>query len=454
MPAERCPRCGTARTAGRCACGAPSATEQTALLPPLDGGPPLVRPYVAVTPVVEAADSSVDPFATRIAPAVHPITAPPVQPIVAAPQAPSRPPVQPLVNSPAPQAPAPPVQQVPPRPMAPPPPPAQPPAVPQAASPFGPPPAQSAPAAAETQLLPPVSGRFVPTPPPEAPTQLALGRVTPTQLPPQFSPQVPPQFPAQVSPQAGPPPLEVQPPGAAEATQLITLDGAEEWSAQRGEDLGMFTFRDESATAALSRSERRELRQQSADRRRLVIAGGAVGLAALGASLAMLLSSSPAPVDNALPAPTGPAPTSPADPSPSQAPSSESAASPSASSASPSRTSARPTQATTKAAAPPAQTSAAPPSSAAPSSAAPSSSAPPAVLKRGDSGPEVVKMQRLLMAAYCNNIGPLDSEPNFGYWTESTLARFQRSHKIKGEDNVYGPNTRIALEAAAANPDC
>ncbi|MFE1319373.1 hypothetical protein [Kitasatospora phosalacinea] len=512
MPAERCPRCGTARTAGSCACNATSPVEDTAVLPHLEG-PPLVRPYVAGAAVVEPGDPAGDPFATRVGqPPVQPLApqpavpqpaaaAPVAVPPVAVPTAAARPPaVQPITGPPT---------------TAGPPPPGRPPHVPQAASPFGPPqnvppqnvppqpavPAQPHPDAAATQLLPPVPpqhlppqngtpkgapGRFVPIPPPgQRPGQVPAAEQT---MPLTLGPVVAPPPPSPIA--ASYPPVTAGPSGAGEvdATQLIDLDGYdpahdapsdrharpgdqppyedEQWDAAPGPDLGMFTFREDDADGPVSRADRRERRRQSADRRRLVIAGGAVGVTALGASLAMLLSSSPAKVDNALPAPTGPAVSSPAEVSPDPtgpAPTAESSAPAAEESPSPTRTTARPTQAvTTKAAAAP--TAEAPPAPSTPT--APSApAAAGTVLKFGDTGPEVTQMQQALMAYRCNRIGPLtmdrtrNNQPGFGDWTRQVLEGVQEDLFGEGkprqyQDGVYDAATQTALAQTPRSPDC
>ncbi|WP_033218222.1 hypothetical protein [Kitasatospora phosalacinea] len=502
MPAERCPRCGTPRTAGSCGCHAVSPVEETAVLPHLEG-PPLVRPYVAGASVVEPGDPALDPFATRSAP-------PPVQPIAASPQGLPQPPAAgPPVAVPTTAARPPAVQPITAPPAAPatpppPPPPDRAPHVPQAASPFGPP--QPEPDAAATQLLPPVPqqqqstpqqstpqqtppqgapGRFVPIPPPgpaRGPGQVPAAEQT---MPLTLGPVVAPPPPSPVS--AAYPPVAPAPAGpeALEATRVLKLDGhgprhdsgdahGEEASPRQAAaptaDLGMFTFREDGAEGPVSRADRRERRRQSADRRRLVIAGGAVGVTALGASLAMLLSSSPAKVDNALPAPTGPAVSSPAEVSPSPtapAPATEtSAPAQPTGSASPTRTTARPTQAvTSKAAAAP--TGEAPPAPSTP--AAPSTTAQPSasgkVLKFGDTGPEVTQMQQALMAYRCDRIGPLtidrtrSGQQGFGDWTRQVLSGVQ--HDLFGDakprpyqDGVYDAATQAALAQTPRGASC
>ncbi|MFJ1758096.1 hypothetical protein [Kitasatospora sp. NPDC088134] len=445
MPAERCPRCGTARTAGRCACDAASPVEDTAVLPLLDG-PQLVRPYVAGASVVEPGDPAADPFATRVGP-------PPGPP-------PAAPPVQPIVPS---------------GPFAAPPPPGRPPHVPQAASPFGPPQAQAPqaphqqpqsqppqPDAAATQLLPPVppQGPGAPAGPGGAPdAPFALGRVV-----------VPPQSAApavEVLRPAGPvepAPHLFRPEPAGPATRLLPPVPA--GPAEPGPppaDLGMFTFREEEAEGPVSRADRRERRKQSADRKRLVIAGGAVGVTALGASLAMLLSSSPTKVDNALPAPTGPAVSSPVQVTPDPSATSVAPA-PSTPPPSPSRTTARPTQAVSK----PAVAPSPPPAPSSPAAPSPSPSAAPTagrVLKFGDTGPEVTAMQQKIMTYWCNRIGPLtmdttrSGQPGFGDWTRQRLSDLQHDlfdgakPAVQYKDGVYDAVTQLALLQTPQSPN-
>ncbi len=496
MPAERCPRCGTARAAGGCACQAVSPVEETAVLPHLEG-PPLVRPYVAGASVVEPGDPARDPFAARGA-------QPPVQPVATVPPVPAPPRSGPPVAVPTSAAQPPAVQPITgPPPSAGPPPPGRPPHVPQAASPFGPPQPTAAPApqqpqpqpdAAATQLLPPVPPQqSQQSQQQQAPHSGAPGRFVPIPPPGQGAAQVPvaeQTMPLTLGPVAGPrqhpsPLAAAYPPVGAEqdgATQLIPLDlqgdgepddargghdgpGDGPWAAGAGADLGMFTFREDGAEGPVSRADRREQRRQSADRRRLVIAGGAVGVTALGATLAMLLSSSSTTVDKALPAPTGPAVSSPAEVSPSPtgtAPAAESSA-PAAESPSPTRTTARPTQSvTSKAVAPPTTEAPSPPSSPSASRTTTPPASAAATLRLNDTGPDVAQMQQLLMAVNCDRIGPLDSDRTssnqlgFGYWTQSVLASFQRKNRtLKGVDlGVYDPQTRSALQDAAQHTDC
>ncbi|OKJ10280.1 peptidoglycan-binding domain-containing protein [Kitasatospora sp. CB01950] len=411
MSADRCPRCGTAGPAGSCACAAVSPVEQTVVLPPLDG-PHLVRPYVAGTPVVGPGDPAGDPFATRIgSPSVQPITH---------------------------QLPVPEPQFTPPQP----------------AAPFAPPPATDRPDAAATQLLPPVPpqgapapGRFVQT---DRGVPFPLGRVAP-----------PPPNPIPQQPQPEPPTalLPPIPAGPEPATALLPPVPAARPPAT---DLGMFGFHDEESAAPVSRTERRSQRRRSADRKRLVIAGGAVGVTALAASLAMLLSSSPSSTDHALPAPTGPAVASTAESTPSAEASPDATASSAA--PSPTRSSARPSQTVvTQPAAAPVATAPATDSPSAPPTTQPPSSTPSRTLQRDDTGPDVVQLQRLLMTVGCNRIGDLtldrasNNQLGFGYWTENALATFQQQNRNKLKNitkGVYDPQTRALLESMAQNPNC
>ncbi|MFJ8441953.1 peptidoglycan-binding domain-containing protein [Kitasatospora griseola] len=444
MPADRCLSCGTVGPAGSCACHAFSPAEQTAVLPPLDG-PHLVRPYVAGTPVVEPGNPAADPFATRVGP-------PSVQPITA--QSPTdRPPFVPPQAS-APGAVPPPVPGLPPH-------------VPQAAGPFAPSqaPVPDLPDAA-TQLLPSVPpqgtaapGRFVQT---EQGVPFPLGRVVPPQPQPEPPTALIPPIPAGPEPATALiPPV---PAGPDPATMPIPpTRGAERPPA----DLGMFSFHDDESAAPVSRAELRSQRRRSADRKRLVIAGGAVGVTALAASLAMLLSSSPSTVDNALPAPSGPAVASSAEGTPSAPPSTEASpdASASANSPSPTRTSARPSPAATQPAAAPTTvpTSAPPrPTSATPSTQ-PSSSAPSVTLRLGDTGPDVVRLQQLLTAANCLPAGRLANDrtpsgpPGFGNRTRDAVILFQSRYIDRLGSITFGvddPKTQVLLETVAQNPDC
>ncbi|MFF0391403.1 peptidoglycan-binding protein [Kitasatospora sp. NPDC004615] len=441
MPADRCPSCGTVGPAGSCACHAFSPAEQTAVLPPLDG-PHLVRPYVADTPVLmEPGHPAADPFGTQVGP-------PPVQPITT--QA-GPPPVQPITTQTVPF--------VPPQPSAPgavpPPPPGRAPHVPQAAGPFAPPAAQSD--AAATQLLPPVQEQGSPAP-------FQLGRVVPPPPQPEPPTALIPPIPTDPGTAATAliPPI---PAGPDPATTLLppVPDGPKPPPAT---DLGLFGFHDDESAAPVSRTERRSQRRRSADRKRLVIAGGAVGVTALAVSMAMLLSSSPDSVDHALPAPTGPGVASSAATTPSAPSSGEASpdASASADSPSPTRSSARPSQsvATKPAAAP----TTAPPEPTSAPPASPSSSPSPSAnrtLRRNDTGPDVVQLQHLLMKAACMPVNWLDGDitdkyqTGFGAQTQSALMNFQWKYrsKLKGiEPGVYDPQTQALLQEVAQNPKC
>ncbi|GAA4846900.1 peptidoglycan-binding domain-containing protein [Kitasatospora terrestris] len=403
MPAELCPRCGAARTAGGCGCFSDPSNADTAVLPHVEG-PPLVRPYVAAAPV-EQPGPGPDPFATRLAP---PTGLPPMPP------APPAPPVAPYPGAgaaaqttvlPGPVTPGPVTPgAVPLGPVAPAAPAAAPAAVPVA------------PAAAQTAVLPPV-----PAQPPAQPPVGQPGPEAHTQL-------IPPQaHPAPPTPPASAP---ASPPRPARSSEPAT-------------DLGMFTFREEYVPPPGSRAERRVEQQQAAGRRRTVIAGAMIGLAAVGAGLALALSpASPDRGNQALPAPTDsgipyPGPTTPT----------VEASSGSPSPVAPSTTKAKPP--TTRAAAP--QTTAAPPSPSPSASAKPSRSASPSPsatvrdLHRGDTGADVAAMQSRLVNAVPWRFDEEDVNGTFDKNTEQALRNFQTMMAIHGEDGWYGPQTRTRL---------
>ncbi|MFG2820305.1 peptidoglycan-binding protein [Kitasatospora sp. NPDC048365] len=386
MPAELCPRCGAARTAGGCVCFSDPSAADTAVLPHVEG-PPLVRPYVAAAPV-EQPGPGPDPFATRLTP---PTGLPPMPP------APPAPPVAPYPGAGAAAQ-----TTVLPGPITPGP-------VTSGAVPLGP----VAPAAAQTAVLPPVPAQPpVQQPRPEAHTQL---------IPPQAHP-APPAPPASAPASA---------PGPARSSEPAT-------------DLGMFTFREEYVPAPGSRAERRVEQQQAAGRRRTVIAGAMIGLAAVGAGLALALApASPDRGDQALPAPTDsgipyPGPTLPTVETSSGSPSP----------VAPSTTKAKPP--TTRAAAPQ-TTVAAPPSPSPSASAKPSPSASPSPsatvrdLHRGDTGADVAAMQSRLVNAVPWRFDEEDVNGTFDKNTEQALRNFQSMMAIHGEDGWYGPQTRTRL---------
>lgn len=77
---------------------------------------------------------------------------------------------------------------------------------------------------------------------------------------------------------------------------------------------------------------------------------------------------------------------------------------------------------------------------------------PPPTLRQGDSGPEVVELQkRLDDAGYGSWVR--DSEGEYGYFTGQWVARFQRDKDIEDDEpGVYGPATRRALESMTKEP--
>lgn len=76
---------------------------------------------------------------------------------------------------------------------------------------------------------------------------------------------------------------------------------------------------------------------------------------------------------------------------------------------------------------------------------------PPPTLRQGDSGPEVVEMQKRLIEAGFDFL--VNTEGNFDYFTTRAVRDFQRDHDVEGDDRgVYGPATRRALEAITKEP--
>ncbi|MFD8597166.1 peptidoglycan-binding protein [Kitasatospora sp. NPDC059646] len=74
----------------------------------------------------------------------------------------------------------------------------------------------------------------------------------------------------------------------------------------------------------------------------------------------------------------------------------------------------------------------------------------PAVLRYGDSGPAVRRLQLRLLDLACAPPGRRTVSGTFDDWTRAVLTAYQRTAGIRGEDGVYGPATRAALAAAAA----
>ncbi|MGV9270503.1 peptidoglycan-binding protein [Kitasatospora sp. NPDC003701] len=103
--------------------------------------------------------------------------------------------------------------------------------------------------------------------------------------------------------------------------------------------------------------------------------------------------------------------------------------------------------------APPPVTPSSPPSAAQTATALPSARA----LRRGDSGPDVVALQKLLVEAGCAPTDPTFARGRFDAATERYLADFQQAAGVGGEERnlvAYGARTRAALEQAMAGPRC
>jgi hypothetical protein len=80
----------------------------------------------------------------------------------------------------------------------------------------------------------------------------------------------------------------------------------------------------------------------------------------------------------------------------------------------------------------------------------PSKPAAPATLRRGDSGPEVVELQRRLAQIFAYG-GPADGQ--YGQSVEDSVRWYQWNRDVQGDpEGVYGPQTRRALEAETSEP--
>ncbi|WP_405359672.1 peptidoglycan-binding protein [Kitasatospora sp. NBC_00085] len=402
MPDQHCPTCGTARSAG-CGCLPDPGLTETAILPHLEG-PPLVRPYVpqavgqvADTPSggvpvggIVAGGVSADPFATTVLPPVQPPTSPPAAP--------------------------------------------------------------------PTTVLPPV--------PPAGPDADAYATTV-----------LPPVMPA---PRQG----GYRQDGYHQ--DGYHQDGYQQDGYQQDEyrqppsdggEIGLFPFEHSApagpASSTGGRAARRAAEQAEGSptvrRRALLIAAGA-GLLALTVGLAYAVTPSAEPGHQAQPAPSttlAPAPvdpTTPPVPSPSAPPpSAGDTPSPTATRTakpSPTRT-ATPTAAATTppAPAPPAPT--APPTAPSPTptpTPTPTATTPTPtptptirVLQLNMTGPDVKDMQQRLWVAECGIVDKSIITGTFDYWTQTVLSDYQHYNRIKGENNVYGPKTRAALEA---DPGC
>ncbi|MER8185843.1 peptidoglycan-binding domain-containing protein [Kitasatospora sp. NPDC094015] len=74
------------------------------------------------------------------------------------------------------------------------------------------------------------------------------------------------------------------------------------------------------------------------------------------------------------------------------------------------------------------------------------------MLRYGDSGPAVRRLQTLLLDLACAPARYRHTTGIFDDWTRSVLTSFQRGAGVHGEDDTYGPATRAALEATV--PHC
>ncbi|MFF0727387.1 peptidoglycan-binding protein [Streptomyces sp. NPDC004134] len=77
---------------------------------------------------------------------------------------------------------------------------------------------------------------------------------------------------------------------------------------------------------------------------------------------------------------------------------------------------------------------------------------PPPTLREGDSGPEVVELQkRLIESGHAPFLSRADGD--YGPFTRRAVERFQDANDIDGDERgVYGPETRRALESMTKEP--
>ncbi|GAA2123388.1 peptidoglycan-binding domain-containing protein [Streptomyces synnematoformans] len=76
---------------------------------------------------------------------------------------------------------------------------------------------------------------------------------------------------------------------------------------------------------------------------------------------------------------------------------------------------------------------------------------PPPTLREGDSGPEVVELQKRLDEAGYRGLP--DPEGDYGFFTSQKVGRFQQDNDIEDDERgVYGPATRRALESMTKEP--
>ncbi|MEV6209846.1 peptidoglycan-binding domain-containing protein [Kitasatospora sp. NPDC051914] len=312
--------------------------------------------------------------------------------------------------------------------------------------------ASSSPDAAETAVLPHVEGPPLVRPYVSAGHGHGYGHAAagPTADP--FATTLMPPVPAVVVP----PPPAAPPPAVPQ--QRPAPDGrpaSPGGPVGPGGDLGVFDFHGTPQQRPGGRADRREQDRLTSGRRRTVVIAAGLGIAAVGAGLALALApaSEPSNVDQALPSPNGTVDALPPDleqPGPTA----------SASSSASRKASASPGRSTAQASREPA-VALSPAGSGAPTGSTSSSAAPSAsgvrVLKPGDSGADVRAMQQLLITTSCGSLNVWFATGNFDSWTQWILSEFQRDARIKGDERngtLYGPKTRAALEKEAADPNC
>lgn len=78
--------------------------------------------------------------------------------------------------------------------------------------------------------------------------------------------------------------------------------------------------------------------------------------------------------------------------------------------------------------------------------------APPPALREGDSGPEVLELQKRLIEAGYNYL-PGNRDGTYDFWTSRAVQRFQSDNDVEGDERgVYGPATRRVLESMTKEP--
>ncbi|WSY79982.1 peptidoglycan-binding protein [Streptomyces sp. NBC_00879] len=77
----------------------------------------------------------------------------------------------------------------------------------------------------------------------------------------------------------------------------------------------------------------------------------------------------------------------------------------------------------------------------------------PPVLRQGDSGPEVVELQKRLRQSLCLCYLRGDVDGTYDSRVKSAVWSYQSIRGVHGDpQGVYGPNTRRALEAETSSP--